>query len=311
MAKDPVRYWKSNEVRDVARELIEQYHTHLGAESILFIFRSEHAETEGKPIPGVSAKLTGRNAYLVRREYLDDAQEAPGYVLLVEVAHDLWQKMRAEQRVALVDHLLCRFGIDWESGSISLRAPDVVEYREVIDRHGLWRPEVEELAATLAQFKLFPAGEDGGDPAALNEAFVRSRGVGLTPDQIGALRAAAERTARELMKKALREKRTPSPEEYVTVAGTEKPFAEIRLRDEQSEAAAQFFVAEVGRFIEQKWDEFRAMKGHAASVVESLVDEASNPDSKTAKALRPKKGSGVSSVTISNGEKSVTLEARD
>lgn len=212
MAKDPVRYWKSNEVHDVARELIEQYHDHLDGESILYIFRSEHAESEGKPIPGVSVKLTGRNAYLVRREYLDDAEEAPGYVLLIEVAHDLWQKMRAGQRVALVDHLLCRFGLDYETQGIALRAPDVVEYREVIDRHGLWRPEVEQLAATLAQFKLFPDGEA-------------------------------------------------------------KPLIN--------------------------------------SVIENLIDEANKPDSKTAKALRPKKGSSVSSVTISSGGKSVKLEARD
>lgn len=165
MAKDPVKYWKAEDVQDIADELIKQFHPHLAGESIIYLFRSEHSEESGKMVFGKARRVTGLNAYLAVRADLedmngpaddpDDKAEAPP-LKLIEIAFDVWKELNATQRIALVDHELCHFGAD------GMRPHDVEEFRAVIDRHGLWRPEIELLAATIAQQKLFPAGPSGG-----------------------------------------------------------------------------------------------------------------------------------------------------
>jgi hypothetical protein len=49
------------------------------------------------------------------------------------------------------------------------------------------------------------------------------------------------------------------------------------------------------------------VRGAVKSVIPAMMDELENPDSKAAKSLRPKKGSGIDSVTISAHGRSVTL----
>ncbi len=53
---------------------------------------------------------------------------------------------------------------------------------------------------------------------------------------------------------------------------------------------------------------FEAAREAISSVGEKIMDDLSNPNSKAAKAMKPKKGSGISSVTISAGGRSVTLK---
>ena len=179
MAKEALKYWKADDVQSVASELIKQFHPHLAGESIIYLFRSEHEETNGKPVFGKAKRVSGLNAYLANRADIEemngsgdnpaDKEEAPP-IRLIEIAFDVWTRLNSTQRIALVDHELCHFGNDGMCGH------DVEEFRAVIDRHGLWRPEIELLAASMAQFKLFPAGpEIESKPAKTNvgAAFVK------------------------------------------------------------------------------------------------------------------------------------------
>jgi len=162
MAKEPLKYWKADEVQAIADRLISRYHLHLEGEAIIYLFRSEHAESNGRIELGKALKVSGRNAYLAIRDQLeqinsvddnpDEKEEAPP-IKLIEIAFDVWKTLNVTQREALVDHELCHFGPD------GMRGHDVEEFRAVIDRHGLWRPEIELMAATIAQQKLFPDGE--------------------------------------------------------------------------------------------------------------------------------------------------------
>lgn len=176
--KEPVKYWKARHVAEIAEELIPQYHQHLEESEILYLFRSEHTEENGKVKLGKARKVSGLNAYLARQSYIEGANLAqntenylgdkriglddPGSkvfaepLLIVEIAHDVWSGLTVEQRVALVDHELSHFGPD------GMRSHDVEEFRDVIERHGLWTPDLEAVAETIAQQELFPvAGVKG------------------------------------------------------------------------------------------------------------------------------------------------------
>lgn len=148
MAK--VRYWNAEEVAGIAEGLIKNYHPHLAGESIIYVFRDEHAEANGQIVFGSAKRVSGLNAYLANKETLDETEVAPEPLKLIEIAHDVWAQLTDKQRVALVDHELCHLGTD------GMRAHDVEEFREVIDRHGLWRPSLEDFAAAISQQKLFP-----------------------------------------------------------------------------------------------------------------------------------------------------------
>lgn len=219
MAKDPLKYWEADEVDEIALDLINKFHPHLAGESIIYLFRSEHAESNGKIELGKAKRIGGLNAYLANRHDLEqqnDAGDNPAEkqvaepIKLIEIAFDVWQQLNTKQREALVDHELMHFAADG-----GMRGHDLEEFRAIVDRHGLWRPEIELFAQTIAQQKLFPSTED------------------------------------------------------------------------------------------------LARMDHGQAIADHLVNEAKKPNSKVAKALRPKKGSHLTKVTIRSGRKSVTLRPRD
>lgn len=199
MAKDPLKYWKADDVDEIAEKLIKEFHPHLAGESILYIFRSEHSESNGKIEFAKAKRVSGLNAYLANRGDLEEMNgagdtpseksEAPP-ILLIEVAYDVWTQLSAAQRVALIDHELCHFGLD------GMRAHDVEEFRAVIDRHGLWRPEIQEFAQTIAQQKLFPTKAD----VDLKEMTSTSIGEALMKDLKNPKSAAAKQMRKSLKK---------------------------------------------------------------------------------------------------------------
>lgn len=149
---EPVTYEIAEDAKPIGAELIKQFHPHLLGMSIplLYIFRSKAAESNGKTVLGKAKRVSGMNAFLAYRHLVEEGEDYPPLVFVIELAKDYWYHLTPEQRVALVDHELCHFGPD------GMRAHDVEEFREVIDRHGLWRPDLEKMALTMAQHQLFP-----------------------------------------------------------------------------------------------------------------------------------------------------------
>lgn len=300
MAKDPLKYWKSDEVRDIADELIAQFHPHLAGESIIYLFRSQHAEENGKIVLGKAKRVSGLNAYLANRESLEEMNgpnDDPAVkveaqpILLMEIAYDAWVTLNATQRIALVDHELCHFGKD------GMRAHDVEEFREVIDRHGLWRPEIELLAATIAQQKLFP-----------DESFARDDVRGLTPAQVMSLRQLAQTDARILMRITLDNKRPPTSDERARLETGAIESAGIGM-DRLSPAHA-FYTSEVERALSSEFAGFEAVKGQGSAIVDQLMVDLADPKSKVAKEFAKSLKKHGGSLTVSSpGRESVTLTA--
>lgn len=149
-------------VERTAEKLIRNHHTHLADVEIRYVFRSETAKNNGKPIMGKARKLSGLNAYLAQPAGDPDAED----FFVIEISEPAWTALDAKQREALVDHELCHlttvYDEDTDTVKLALRPHDLEEFRVIVERHGLWQPDVEAFAKTIAQgeFTFDAAGEE-------------------------------------------------------------------------------------------------------------------------------------------------------
>ena len=140
MAKTPIEWWRAEEVEAIAQALIPDYHEHLAGEPILYLFRSKHAEKNGHVVLGKARRVSGLNAFLATRHPdIDDQPRAAPVLFIVEIAFDMWMRLRTSQRIALVDHELQHITPD------GLRGHDVEEFLTIMRRHGAWETGLTEF----------------------------------------------------------------------------------------------------------------------------------------------------------------------
>lgn len=147
----------TDDVLQMAQELIRLYHPELMEFNIAFVFRSEAGLSGGKRVLGQASKAPAKFAPFMD---LDG---------LVWLAEDVWYQMSETQKKALIDHELCHFIVGMD-GSFGLRGHDIEEFQAVIDRWGLWDMDLRTIAPSFvaAQEKLpgfdFPGGVMALDP---------------------------------------------------------------------------------------------------------------------------------------------------
>lgn len=125
----------SQAVINIAKDLINRYHRELGAADIGFIFRDEATTSKGKT---VFAKAWKPPAWLQAYKTLD---------FIIEIAEDIWNDLDTDRRIALIDHELCH--CDNLGDTPSLRAHDVEEFTEIIERHGFWNRDLMSAAPRI------------------------------------------------------------------------------------------------------------------------------------------------------------------
>lgn len=150
-----VTYSDAPEVREIADKLIPKHHPHLEGSRIDYVFRSKHSTNKGKIVGGKARKVTGLNAFLAssgRRGFHGTD------LFVIEIAHDLWEQLPQEQRVALVDHELCHCfrEVDDETGEwvLSILPHDLEEFAEVVKRHGIWSTDLDYFVKKSQQLRL-------------------------------------------------------------------------------------------------------------------------------------------------------------
>jgi hypothetical protein len=162
-----ITFSRAVEVEKIGRRLIARYHKDLldnGEVRIDYVFRSEAAKSKGKVLLGRTRKVSGLNAFLTLGDDApaglpnDDTPSVEAF-FVIEIAADLWALLTKDQKEALVDHELCHCRLEeTETGSVvtTVAGHDVEEFRAVVERYGMWRPEIEQLvkAATGTQLSL-------------------------------------------------------------------------------------------------------------------------------------------------------------
>jgi hypothetical protein len=159
---DPVTWSPAPDAMEIAETLIEEHHPHLMDVAYRIVFRSR-ARKHGKErvVLGTAEIISGRFAFFVMtdEEVAKQAEtfENPYKMFWMEIASDTWEELTLDQRIALVDHELCHFGIhsdeDKDEPEMIIVPHDIEEFNDIARRHGLWKSDVETFAAIVAGFE--------------------------------------------------------------------------------------------------------------------------------------------------------------
>jgi predicted metallopeptidase len=145
-------YTWAHEVEEIAKDLIATKHERLAAATIAYVFRSPPAKSHGRLVLGKARKVSGLAAWLAEIS----PTGSPFFVL--EVAIEPWDQASTRRRYALVDHELCHM-VD-EGEGLAIRGHDVEEFIEVIERHGIWRRDLDVLNLALQAATPYDGDED-------------------------------------------------------------------------------------------------------------------------------------------------------
>lgn len=127
-------------VLKMGQELIRQHHEPLLDAHIGILFRSEAPKTNGKRTLGKASKVGEQWKPLLKQE-LD---------FVIWLAQDVWNdELTHAQRRALLDHELCHCYMSKDGPK--MRPHDVEEFACIIERHGLWHPDLERVAWAMQQ----------------------------------------------------------------------------------------------------------------------------------------------------------------
>jgi hypothetical protein len=147
---------------EIAEMLIEEHHPHLLDVAYRVVFRSKAKKVGKEKVAlGTAEIISGRFAYFVmtEEEVAKQAEtfENPYKMFWMELSADTWEELTPKQRIALVDHELCHFGIhfdeDKDEPEMIIVPHDIEEFNDIARRHGLWLSDVERFAAIVAGFE--------------------------------------------------------------------------------------------------------------------------------------------------------------
>ena len=154
----PTTFTSADAVETIANECIKRWHPDLYGAQIRYVFRSKAVKNRGRHVLGKARKVTNLAAYLALGGMEEpEPDEPPSPFFVIEIAYDTWELLTHDQRLALVDHELCHCVIDEDTerrDNLGLRGHDLEEFAAVVQRHGLWKPDVKYFAQVLREREL-------------------------------------------------------------------------------------------------------------------------------------------------------------
>jgi len=131
------------------REVIAAHHGRLEGARLAVICRDSTPVSNGRETWAAVSKATPKLNALVNGD---------GYDWIMWISLEAVDRITPEQLRALIDHELCHCCWKDEDGSPAMRAHDIEEFGEVLERHGWWRGDYGEKEVQRAgrQRELFP-----------------------------------------------------------------------------------------------------------------------------------------------------------
>lgn len=141
------------------KEVRDAHHGDTRAARIALAWKlNTKADKDGHIVLGKCIKVSD-----LYREYAD-------YDFIVTLNKEFWEDLAVtkEQKIALVDHEMCHAAPDYndETGEhkvdergrflFRIRRHDVEEFNDIIQRHGIWKIDLQRLAELLAQKRKSP-----------------------------------------------------------------------------------------------------------------------------------------------------------
>ena len=135
-------YVEAKAVKAIAEAILRPFHADLVTARIGYLFRKEW-KRKGKTVRAKLSVASGWAQYVGKVDFV------------MEVNWTVWRFLTAAQRIALIDHELCHAWQDLDSGAWKTAVHDIEEFLPIIERWGLWEPDLEKLGATMQQLSLF------------------------------------------------------------------------------------------------------------------------------------------------------------
>lgn len=139
------KYQDAESVEAVAKRLIPNFHPEIAGANVRYVFRDKAGMKAGRPVRGTVKKVGGIMRYITELDFI------------VEVALDQWNPLSAQQREALVDHLLERMTGEEDPEDAgapykwSVREPDVNEFASILRRHGAWNEDLQTFVGVVSR----------------------------------------------------------------------------------------------------------------------------------------------------------------
>lgn len=173
-------YREAEQPAAIGRVLVCSIHRHLRSREIGYVYRQK-MERNGKTTLGKASKVGSKLAYFSNLEFL------------IEINWQAWAVLTARQRIALVDHELCHLGIeDTDEGEKLLMIPhDLEEFGSIVQRWGMWQPDVANFAKALQQGDLFadPTGDVPGLQSTVTMQFGDNEPITMTSERLSRVAA--------------------------------------------------------------------------------------------------------------------------
>jgi hypothetical protein len=138
-------YDASENLIELAHEIIEECHSHLVEANIKYLFRTGNWEVKKRETWGQAKKVGQEVNFLT------------GYDFIITIHQEVWDQLNLEDRKALLDHELqhCSAGTDNAGNKIwYVQGHDLEDFHAIIRRHGLWSPALKKLENLLNQIEL-------------------------------------------------------------------------------------------------------------------------------------------------------------
>ena len=142
------QYEWNESAETIGSGMIPQIHQHLERLKIAYLFK-QRTDHEANP-PKAKQLRYGEKIILTKTRLVSKIYEAlleQGYKFIIEFDRDYWELLSLDQQRALVDHELSHCGNDVDGCYI--KNHDIEEFRSVVERHGLWKSDIEAFAASL------------------------------------------------------------------------------------------------------------------------------------------------------------------
>lgn len=145
MAEKTEFYPATEEIKEMAERLMAAHH-HDGLDAkVYYGFRNKHTKSNGKPVGGYCRKQS------------DEQKSMHGYDYSITLAADIWSAANQRLREAILLHECCHIGEKYDEktdeSSFITNPHDLEEFAIVVEVYGLYRPEVEQIAAAIEKSK--------------------------------------------------------------------------------------------------------------------------------------------------------------
>ena len=152
-----MEYRLATEAARIGADVMAEHHPHLLGVRTEFLFMSKTPKSKGRDVWGRAKKVSGLPAFLAvgPNTLPEHYEDQPLDLFVIEISEEVWGRLTAKGKRALVDHELshCEIEVDDETGGarLAIVGPDVTEFEAVLRRHGLWNESVEEFVKAGAE----------------------------------------------------------------------------------------------------------------------------------------------------------------